>query len=64
MSALQASIADFESLAAMPGLDIYFVGPTDLSISLGVPVLFIGVGERAEDLLDFDPNAFVEALFA
>ncbi len=32
-----ASIADFEALAAMPGLDAYFVGPTDLSISLGVP---------------------------
>jgi 2-keto-3-deoxy-L-rhamnonate aldolase RhmA len=24
-------------LAAMPGLDVFFVGPTDLSISLGVP---------------------------
>lgn len=33
----KASIADFEALAAMPGLDVYFVGPTDLSISLGVP---------------------------
>jgi len=32
-----ASIEDFEALAAMPGLDVYFVGPTDLSISLGVP---------------------------
>ena len=32
-----ASIADFETLAAMPGLDVFFVGPTDLSISLGVP---------------------------
>jgi fused signal recognition particle receptor len=31
---------------------------------VGVPVLFVGVGERVEDLLDFDPNAFVEALFA
>jgi 4-hydroxy-2-oxoheptanedioate aldolase len=30
-------IADFEALAAMPGLDVFFVGPTDLSISLGVP---------------------------
>ncbi len=30
---------------------------------LGVPVLFVGVGERAEDLLDFTPDAFVEALF-
>ena len=33
----EASIADFEALAAMPGLDAYFLGPTDLSISLGVP---------------------------
>jgi len=30
-------IADFESLAAMAGLDVFFIGPTDLSISLGVP---------------------------
>jgi fused signal recognition particle receptor len=30
--------------------------------ALKVPVLFIGVGETVEDLLDFDPNAFVEAL--
>jgi fused signal recognition particle receptor len=30
---------------------------------LGVPVRFIGVGEKAEDLLPFDPHAFVEALF-
>ncbi len=33
----KASIKDFEALSAMPGIDIYFVGPTDLSISLGVP---------------------------
>jgi len=32
--------------------------------ALKVPVLFVGVGEKPEDLLDFDPNAFVEALFA
>jgi len=31
---------------------------------LGVPVLFVGVGERVEDLLDFDPDTFVEALLA
>ncbi|CAN5486411.1 signal recognition particle-docking protein FtsY [soil metagenome] len=31
--------------------------------SLGVPVLFAGVGERVDDLIDFDPNAFVAALF-
>ena len=30
---------------------------------LGVPVLFVGVGEKVDDLLDFDPNAFAQALF-
>jgi fused signal recognition particle receptor len=30
---------------------------------LGVPVRFAGVGERPEDLIAFDPSAFVEALF-
>ena len=32
--------------------------------ALKVPVRFVGVGEKAEDLLPFDPAAFVEALFA
>jgi len=32
--------------------------------ALKVPVLFVGVGEKVDDLLDFDPDAFVEALFA
>jgi fused signal recognition particle receptor len=31
--------------------------------TLGVPVLFVGVGEKMDDLLDFHPNDFVEALF-
>jgi fused signal recognition particle receptor len=31
---------------------------------LKVPVLFVGVGEKIDDLLDFEPNAFVEALLA
>jgi fused signal recognition particle receptor len=30
---------------------------------LGVPVRFVGVGEREQDLLAFDPEAFVSALF-
>ena len=30
---------------------------------LGVPVRFAGVGERPEDLVAFDPAAFVDALF-
>jgi fused signal recognition particle receptor len=31
---------------------------------LGVPVRYVGVGERPGDLIDFDPGAFVAALFA
>jgi fused signal recognition particle receptor len=32
--------------------------------ALKVPVLFVGVGEKIDDLLDFRPNEFVAALFA
>jgi fused signal recognition particle receptor len=32
--------------------------------SMDVPVLFVGLGEKMTDLRDFDPNAFVAALFA
>jgi fused signal recognition particle receptor len=32
--------------------------------SLGVPVRFVGVGEGVADLVPFDPEAFVAALFA
>jgi fused signal recognition particle receptor len=31
---------------------------------LGIPVKFVGIGEKADDLLPFDPDAFVDALFA
>ena len=31
--------------------------------ALGVPVRFVGVGEKVGDLLPFDPDAFVGALF-
>lgn len=29
---------------------------------LGVPIRFVGVGERLDDLIDFDPDAFVASL--
>jgi fused signal recognition particle receptor len=35
-----------------------------IEATLKVPVRFVGVGEKAEDLVPFDPQAFVEALFA
>ncbi len=30
---------------------------------LGIPVRYIGTGEKVEDLAEFDPEGFVEALF-
>jgi fused signal recognition particle receptor len=35
-----------------------------ISRELGLPVRFVGVGEKAGDLLPFDPREFVESLFA
>src|ERR1700686_1730959 len=34
-----------------------------ISRELGLPVRFVGVGEKAGDLLPFDPKAFVDSLF-
>ncbi|KAK4538242.1 hypothetical protein CDCA_CDCA16G4267 [Cyanidium caldarium] len=33
-----------------------------LASELGIPVRFVGIGERLEDLRDFDPTAFVSGL--
>jgi fused signal recognition particle receptor len=30
---------------------------------LGIPVKFVGIGEKADDITPFDPDAFVDALF-
>ena len=30
---------------------------------MGIPVKYIGVGEQIDDLLPFDPDDFVKALF-
>src|SRR2546421_750601 len=34
-----------------------------ISRELGLPVRYVGVGEKAGDLLPFDPKAFVESMF-
>ena len=41
-------------------------GGTVLAVQqeLGIPVKLVGVGESAADLIEFDPEEFVEALFA
>jgi len=30
---------------------------------LGLPIRFIGVGEKIDDLIPFEPEKFVESLF-
>ncbi|MGI8689438.1 MAG: signal recognition particle-docking protein FtsY, partial [Thermomicrobiales bacterium] len=31
--------------------------------ALGIPISYVGVGERADDLIEFDAVRFVDALF-
>ena len=31
---------------------------------LGLPIKLVGLGEQVEDLVEFDPDEFVEALFS
>jgi fused signal recognition particle receptor len=35
----------------------------NISHELQIPIRFIGIGEKMEDLRDFEPAEFVEALF-
>jgi len=35
-----------------------------ISRELGLPVRFVGVGEKVGDLLPFNPRDFVESLFS
>ncbi|MGQ0832443.1 MAG: signal recognition particle-docking protein FtsY [Microthrixaceae bacterium] len=35
-----------------------------IQATLGIPIKLVGLGETAEDLIEFDPDEFVDALFA
>jgi fused signal recognition particle receptor len=35
-----------------------------IASELGIPIKLVGLGEAAEDLVEFDPDEFVEAIFA
>ncbi len=56
-----------ETSLDMPAMTNTFIpiGGVILGISdqLAIPVRYIGIGERVEDLREFDPEEFVEALF-
>jgi fused signal recognition particle receptor len=34
-----------------------------ISRELGLPIRYVGIGEKAEDLIPFDPEAFINSLF-
>jgi fused signal recognition particle receptor len=36
----------------------------NITCELKLPVRYIGIGEKADDLQEFDPSTFVEILFA
>ena len=35
-----------------------------IQTELGIPIKLVGLGESADDLVEFDPEEFVDALFA
>ena len=61
----------FTSTAAVTGLVLAKLDGTAkggivvaIARELGLPIRWAGVGERADDLVAFDPDAFVRSLFA
>jgi len=65
-----AQAREFNSAVALTGIVITKLDGTPkggiviaISQELKIPVLFVGVGERAEDLIRFRSEQFVEALF-
>ncbi len=61
----------FHEVAELTGLALTKLDGTakggivvNISREFNLPIRFIGVGEKMEDLRDFDPTQFVEALFA
>jgi fused signal recognition particle receptor len=37
---------------------------TAIARELKIPIRFVGVGEKIDDLIEFSPDDFVESLFA
>jgi fused signal recognition particle receptor len=64
-NAIQQAAVEMSSIA-LTKLDGTAKGGVVVAIcdEIQVPVRYIGIGEQVDDLRDFDPDAFVEALFA
>ena len=63
--AKQFTLATEVTALAITKLDGTAKGGVAINVSarLGTPIKFIGVGETADDLLEFDPAQFVQAFF-
>jgi fused signal recognition particle receptor len=69
----QNAIAQAREFAAVVGVSAIVLTKLDgtarggviigIAHEIGIPVKLIGIGEAVEDLRDFEPAAFVEALF-
>ena len=62
---LAAAVCDLTGVV-LTELDGSAKGGIALAIqsSLGIPIKLVGLGESADDLIEFDPDEFVDALFA
>jgi len=70
----QNGLAQAKTFAEAVGVTAIFLTKLDgtakggivfaIADQLGIPVRFIGTGERADDIAPFDPETFVDALFA
>ena len=66
-----AQVAEFDKAVGVTGLAVTKLDGTAkagivvaIAQATGLPVYFVGVGEGEDDLQDFDPEAFVDALLA
>jgi fused signal recognition particle receptor len=69
----QNGLAQAKTFAEAVGVTAIFLTKLDgtakggivfaIADQLGIPVRFIGTGEKSDDMAPFDPNAFVDALF-
>jgi len=64
-----SQVRQFQAVVGVSGLVVTKLDGTAkggvvfaLAKEFGLPIRFVGIGEKAEDLREFDPEAFVDAL--
>ena len=63
--ALDAALLRLSQVRFLPGHDPRLESTiTAIARDLKIPIRFVGVGEKMDDLIEFSPDDFVESLFA